>query len=186
MIPEGKIPFSDLSTALLSSEHNIRSFKCKNELYTRFLKRDAIEALDECVTSTHLVYYKKEVLVGFFSLVNDIIQGDQIKDGDTKPGYRYETYPAMKIARLATHKDWEGKGIGPFMLMSSIAFAIRQNQISACRFITVDAINDRVSFYIKYGFVVIEEEVGEKTTLMYLNYSAILKMIQRRDEQKTL
>jgi predicted GNAT family N-acyltransferase len=172
MIPDGKIPFSDLSSNLLTLEHDIQSIKCRDDLYTRFLKRDAIDAMQECTACTHLVYYKNDVLVGYFSLINDIIQGDKIEERDGKPGYRYKTYPAMKIGRLATHKDWERKDIGRFMLMLSISFTIYLNKVSACRFITLDAVHDKVSFYQKHGFVVIEESIGEKTTSMYLNQSA--------------
>lgn len=174
MIPDGKILFSDLSHVLLNSEHDLHSFQCSVDIYTRFLKQDALEAINECTACTHLVYYKEETLVGYFTLINDIIEGGQIDQDDLKPGYRYETYPAMKIARLATHREWEGKNIGKFMLIFSIAYAMRMNQVSACRFITLDAVNDKVSYYSKHGFVAVESLADKKTTPMYLNYSAIV------------
>lgn len=181
MIPETTIPFSDLTVSPLNGEDETRSFKCRNERYTRFLKRDAHNAMAECTGCTHLVYYKDGSLVGYFTLINDIIVGEKIDQYDIKPGYRYESYPALKIARLATHKDWEGQGIGKFMLVQSVAFAIKVNSISACRFITVDAINEKVGFYKRFGFVPIEESIGEKTTSMYFNHIAISKLI--RDQQ---
>ena len=127
-----------------------------------------------------------DILVGYFTLINDIIQGEEISDKDAKPGYIYETYPAMKIARLATDKDWERKGIGTYMLMLSIAYAIRLNQVSACRFITVDALNGIVPFYIKMGFIPFHESTNSRTTPMYLNYFAVIKQIQKASTQREL
>gem|GEM_PF-5523227 len=92
----------------------------------------------------------------------------------------------MKIARLATHRDWEGLNIGTFMLSQSVAYAIKLNTISACRFITVDAVNEKLGFYAKFGFVATEEAIGEKTTLMYFNHIALSKMIREHDRQITL
>ncbi|KAF5082432.1 hypothetical protein DSECCO2_99680 [anaerobic digester metagenome] len=186
MIPDTDIPFSDLSFSLLSSRDQVNSFKCEDDAYTRFLKRDAIDAMNECTGCTHLVFYKDGTLVGYFTLVNDIILGDQIEDEDIKPGFRYDSYPALKIARLATHKLWEGLDIGKFMLLHSVSFAIMINQFSACRFITVDAINKKVDFYKKFGFVVIEDAINEKTTSMYFNHTAIIKMLRDKDKQTTL
>lgn len=114
MIPEKDIPFSDLSISLLTFKDEVQSFQCRNEIYSRFLKRDAREAMEECTGCTHLVYYKDNTLVGYFTLINDIIVGEQIEEFDLKPGYKYESYPALKIARLATHRDWEGLDIGRF------------------------------------------------------------------------
>ncbi|NLL11677.1 MAG: GNAT family N-acetyltransferase [Methanomicrobiales archaeon] len=185
MIPDTGIPFSDLSISLLSSRDQVNSFKCSNDAYTRFLKRDAIDAMNECTGCTHLVYYKDGTLVGYFTLVNDIIFGDKIEEEDIRPGFRYDSYPALKIARLATHKLWENLDIGKFMLVHSISFAIIVNQYSACRFITVDAVNEKVDFYKKFGFVVIEDAITEKTTPMYFNHTAIIKILRDKDKQAT-
>lgn len=183
MNPEDNISFSDLTVSPLNNQDDTRPFQCRKEMYTRFLKKDACDAMDECTGCTHLVHYKDSSLVGYFTLINDIIVGEQIEQFDMKPGYRYESYPALKIARLATHKDWEGRGIGQFMLVQSVSFAIKVNSISACRFITVDAIHEKVGFYKKFGFVVIEESIGEKTTSMYFNHTAISRMIREQQNK---
>nr|WP_319539386.1 GNAT family N-acetyltransferase [uncultured Methanospirillum sp.] len=186
MISDGKIPFSDLSSTILKSDIDIRSFKCADDRYTRFLKRDAIEGMQECTACTHLVFYKTETLVGYFTLINDIIQGDGVELKDEKPGFRYDTYPAMKIARLATHRDWEGRGIGRYMLMLSISYAIRLNNVSACRFITLDAVNEKVSYYQRHGFVSVEELADEKTTPMYLNHTSVINAQRKQSSQTKL
>jgi GNAT superfamily N-acetyltransferase len=60
--------------------------------------------------------------------------------------------PALKIARLATHQEYEGRGIGRAMLLKTVAIAMRISCCVGCRMITVDAKPDAVGFYLKYGF----------------------------------
>jgi hypothetical protein len=68
--------------------------------------------------STRLVIYEGK-LVGYFILVTDVIRKREINDGDGEPAFKYFTYPAMKIARLATHQDYEHRQIGRNMLIKN-------------------------------------------------------------------
>lgn len=153
-------------------------FVCSDPDLNDFLHNTALDAFDEGTSKTHLVYYNS-ILVGFFSLATDIIKDDHLIEGDIKPGFVPHNYPAIKIARLATHKDWGGRGIGLFMVKQSMAIAIViSRRFAGCRFITVDAYKERVGFYLKYGFKLVESTKGKNYPKLYLNHIEILKQVK--------
>ena len=99
-------------------------------------------------------------LIGYITLVcGEIV----ISEIDTKlvgdVDYSYLQYPAVKIARLATHSNYREQGIGKSLV--ELALGIAQDAISpavGCRFVVVDAKKNAVDFYLKRGFSLLETE----------------------------
>lgn len=138
-----------------------------------FLKEDALKDSKRRISTTHLVFYEGKV-VGYFTLVNDRIDVKHVENSGLEGEYPYQKYPAIKIARLSTHKNYERMGIGRHMLSRAIAYAIRITNFSGCYIITVDAKPESVDFYKKYGFRQVKRKSGT-TIPMYLNYSQLLE-----------
>lgn len=66
---------------------------------------------------------------------------------------RYETLPAVKIARLGVDKNYKGRGIGTRLLNTTIELFLYENR-TGCRFLTVDSYftQEALTFYIRNGF----------------------------------
>lgn len=66
---------------------------------------------------------------------------------------RYDTLPAVKIARLGVDKNFKGRGIGTKLLNMTRELFLYENR-TGCRFLTVDAYftEEALSFYTKNGF----------------------------------
>lgn len=126
-------------------------FQCREPDLTEFLLEDAFENQAARLSVTRIVSYEGQV-AGFFTLTNDCIIRKSVSDDDGEEWYPYPHYPALKIARLATHQEFEGRGIGRAMLLKTVAIAMRLSQYVGCRMITVDAKSDSEGFYLKYGF----------------------------------
>ncbi|MCF0069342.1 GNAT family N-acetyltransferase [Dyadobacter sp. CY261] len=118
-----------------------------------------------------------EDIVGFFCVSNDrICKGDtdkwrKIKDSVPYPKRR-NSYPAVKIGRLAIDKKFQRGGFGNRML-EYIKYLFLKNNKTGCRFLLVDAYLQSVNFYSKNGFVELSNDKSDKDTkLMYfdLNY----------------
>ena len=147
------INFEDLNFLVLTADHrhHLPTFKCKNDELRGFLIENAYQNQLDRTSVTRLVLNKGR-LVGYFTLVADVIKKEELIDGDGEPDFIYGTYPALKIARLATHKEFERQGIGRCMLLKIFAIWIRLSDHIGCRIITVDAKPEAVEFYKKFDF----------------------------------
>ncbi|MBO5539163.1 MAG: GNAT family N-acetyltransferase [Prevotella sp.] len=83
----------------------------------------------------------------------------------------FSSYPAVKIGRLAVAKNHQGENIGSNLIRLIREMLLRRASVSACRFITVDAVVDKRSFYEKNGFRLLQNEIpeGAETVLMYFD-----------------
>jgi GNAT superfamily N-acetyltransferase len=147
------IDLDDLEFVVLSADHDhqISTFRCRNPELKDFLSEDAYQNQLDRISVTRLVFWQGR-LVGYFTLVTDVIKKDELSENDGDPDYKYRTYSALKIARLATHKEFEHQGVGRAMLLKIFSIWIRFSRYIGCRIITVDAKPDAVGFYVKFSF----------------------------------
>jgi GNAT superfamily N-acetyltransferase len=146
-----RISLGNLSFSLLNEDIDLSTFQCREPDLTEFLIDDALSNQAVRLSVTRIALYEGHV-VGFFTLTNDCIIRKGINDDDGEEWYPYPHYPALKIARLATHQEYEGRGIGRAMLLKTVAIAMRLSRYVGCRMITVDAKSESEGFYLKYGF----------------------------------
>lgn len=64
----------------------------------------------------------------------------------------YGNIPALLIGYLATHKDYERKGIGTFMVQWACNQAVQFSKSIGCRLVMLDPENNAVGFYKKLHF----------------------------------
>ncbi len=123
-------------------------------------------------------------LVGYFTLVTDVIKKQELNDGDGDPEYTYSEYPALKIARLATHQEFERQGIGRSMLVKIYTIWIRFSEYIGCRIITVDAKPEAEGFYEKFSFhkAIIDQKKlrGRDTVPLYIDIHRELTGVKDR------
>ena len=146
-----KIPLSDISFEHLAAHHDIVSFSCTHQELTYYLTVDALKNQDAHVAVTYLAVYEGKC-VGYFSLLNDSTIKKDIDPEDDKDWYNHSYYPAIKIARFATHQEYEGRDVGRAMLTAVRSIAIAVSDYSGCCVLTVDAKPDAEKFYERFGF----------------------------------
>jgi len=81
----------------------------------------------------------------------------------------------MKIARLATHREFERQRIGEFMIIAALKRAYELTRHIGCCVITVDAKVDATGFYEKYSFFMAKKKIYPDTVTMYLNLTQYIK-----------
>lgn len=136
---------------LIKEWGDLSLFTCKDEDLNDFLWSDALNNQGSRLSVTWIVRLNGNI-VGFCTLTNDSIRTRWMQNEDGEE-YEYSHYPALKIARLATNKDYESRGIGTAMLEYAMAVALKlSDEISGCRILTVDSKKDSTGFYQKYGF----------------------------------
>lgn len=174
--------FSEFTQIQLSSDTDIKPFKCAEDDLNGFLFEDAKHFQSELMAVTYLIEHKEEnVTVAYFSLLADKISfnpeerttWNRLNRNIPNPKRR-RNYPAVKIGRLAVNEKYAGQGIGTFVL-DSIKYAFTTVKRLGCRFLTVDALNTAAPFYEKNGFrFFTEQDRDDETRLMFydlINFS---------------
>ncbi|MDY0387784.1 MAG: GNAT family N-acetyltransferase [Methanolobus sp.] len=164
------------SISPLSERNDVLSFCCQNKDLNDFLKNDALGNQEQLISKTYVCYYQKD-FAGYFTLTTDTMKVKYIDDSDCVDGFPYSRYPAVKIARLATDKRFEGRGIGSYMLFAAIGLAQRVADLTGCRYITVDSKPESIGFYTKYGFKIVKTSLKKDYTSLYLNMQPMVKGI---------
>jgi len=172
-----KIPLSELRFDFLSEGSDLHSFRCSDNDLNEFLHDDARYYQQERLASTRLVHYQ-DTLVGYFTLVNDSIFADAITSGDGDERFEARRYPAIKIAKLATHNAYAGRGIGTNMVAKAISIVVKLSKYTGCRIITVDSKPGRESFYGQFGFKRAQAK-AQDTIPMYFDYHKYLTGARR-------
>jgi GNAT superfamily N-acetyltransferase len=139
-----------------------------------FLKNDALADQNNLITRKSLCFWKDE-LTGFIALVADTIEAKAVIDGIER--YKYNKYPAIKIARLAVDSRFEGRGIGTYLVKIVMGQVLSICNSIGCRYILVDSKEESTGFYEKYGFKVAEKNKRQDFTPMYLNMQPIIAKI---------
>lgn len=79
-------------------------------------------------------------------------------------------YAAMEISFLAIHRERQNEGIGTRMLAQIIDSILLHSKTLPIRFIVIDALAEKVDWYIKIGFTPFKEaKKGAPTIKMYMD-----------------
>jgi GNAT superfamily N-acetyltransferase len=124
-----------------------------------FLQRHARKFHERGLGRTYVACVENSV-IAYITIVCGQIDADcQIKSKAGADDYPYEHFPAVKIARLAVHKDYREARLGHNLV--NLALGIVKDSIYpkvGCRFVVVDSKASAVGFYKKCGFTFLDTE----------------------------
>ncbi len=158
----------------------IKPFSCGDKSLDEFLFEDARYFYDEFIANTFLLEDDDET-IAYFSLLNDKVSSATVPKNiwrklrkEFPHEKHFNSYPAVKIGRLAVSERHQGEHIGSMLLLSIREMLFRRASVGACRFITVDALIGKQSFYERNGFRLLQSEIpeGADTVLMYFDLKA--------------
>jgi GNAT superfamily N-acetyltransferase len=127
-----------------------------------FLRRDAQKYHVEDLGRTYGLFEDREpkrIIRAYITLVCGEIEvqaGQPVVEGVE---FRYLTYPAVKIARLAVDHRFRRRGLGEALVQ--FALGTVKDQICplvGCRFVVLDAKKQSVKFYLKQGLTRLDSE----------------------------
>ncbi|WP_310560669.1 GNAT family N-acetyltransferase [Flavobacterium sp.] len=174
----------DIKLIRLEPETNILPFDCGDTDLNGFLFDDAKNYSKDLIAVTYLIQ-DNEKTIAYFNYLNDKISHTDLDGSIEKFAARvgillpkekshYKSYPAVKIGRLAVHIDYQkGGGYGRKIINFTKGLFTNKNK-TGCKFITVDAYRDSLTFYEKMGFKYLSSrDKKSDTRLMYYNLEAI-------------
>ncbi|MBD5415006.1 MAG: GNAT family N-acetyltransferase [Bacteroides sp.] len=161
----------------------VASFDCGDDDLNDFILNEALHYHQARLAVTYVIEVKNSnEVVGFFSLANDRVS---ISDFENKTEFnrfrkkrfinekRLKSYPAAKICRLGVAGSVKGQSLGTFILDFIKSYFVIDNK-TGCRFITVDAYADAVSFYLKNNFLPLSNEADtDRTRLLFFDLEEI-------------
>jgi GNAT superfamily N-acetyltransferase len=158
-------------------------FNCDDTDLNGFLFDNAKDYTSQLLAVTYVIYDENQT-VAYFNFINDKISHRDLDNNAEiflsrigvhmpKDKSHHKSYPAVKIGRLAVHKDYQNKGLGKTILDYAKNSFINNNK-TGCKFITVDAYSKSVKFYQKNGFKCLSsKDKKSDTRLMYFNLEAL-------------
>ena len=161
------IPYGELNIRRLSHRSRVSSFCCKEDDLNDFIKNDALIAHSNMTSRTYLCYLNG-IVVGFATLAAATIEVKSVEEPPIE-GYTPKTYPCIKLARFAVDKNYEGKGIGPYLLRWVMGKFYQISDEIGCRYITVDSKKRSMLFYEKHDFTLVEKTRNKLHPTFYLD-----------------
>lgn len=167
----------------LSPEEQISSFNCGDADLNDFLLNEAAPYRKALLAVTYVFEEKStKQVAAFFSLANDRVS---LSDFENKTEFnrfrktrfvnekRIKSYPAAKLCRLGVDESMKGLSIGTILLNFIKSYFVVDNK-TGCRFLTVDAYANAVPFYLKNGFVPLnEDDKDDDTRLLYFDLNDV-------------
>ncbi len=168
-----KITLEDVEIEIVKEHHLLSDFISSEQELVDFLKEDALINQQQRLSVTFLWFYRGK-MVSYITLLADRItlEGD-LRSYFQEKGVHYRTLPALKIGRMCVDDHFQQRGLGRLMVSfaAEIAKEVSQQKMG-CRFLTVDAKQNSVGFYLRMGFKPLE---GRKITVpFYLDLSTSL------------
>ena len=175
----------NLVISKLDENETVKAFDCGDDDLNDFIVNECVAYRKEKFAVTYVLEPEEDTahehIIAFFSLANDRIS---LADFDSKTKYnrfskrfvnrkRLKSYPAVKIGRLGVSLSTKGNSLGSFLLRFIKMFFLLDNK-TGCRFITVDAYSAAVPFYLKNGFVPLnDDDLNEPTRLLYFDLNDV-------------
>jgi GNAT superfamily N-acetyltransferase len=126
-----------------------------------FARRNAHRYEIENLARTYVVEHEADArLVAYITLVCSEVATDEdvpLVEGDGL-NFPFDTYPAVKIARLLVDARWRGQGRSIGRNMVEFTLGVAREVICpriGCRFVVVDSKKESVGFYEKCGFTIV-------------------------------
>lgn len=136
----------------LRRNHAIDAFDCGQIDLNRWLLKHALPNQAAHAAQTY-VGLAGGVVVGYYSLAVAQVEYAAAPERLRK-GLARHPVPIMLLARLAVHKDWQGKGVGRGLLKDAVLRTLQAADIAGIRALAVHAKDDNARrYYEQFDFV---------------------------------
>ena len=169
----------------LQENETIKSFDCGDEDLNEFIMNRADDYHKAMLAVTYVFEHKASgKIIGYFSLANDKISIDDFGNNTEFNRFRRKrftnekrirSYPSVKICRLGIDNDFRGFGVGTKLINFIKLFYSKDNK-AGCRFLTVDAYHNAVTFYERNMFQILRDD-DRKTHLLYYDLNEMRNVI---------
>ena len=135
----------------LRPDHDLSEFECGEPSLDYWLRQRALQNEESGASRTYVVCAGQQV-VGYYALAVGAVAHAEAP-GRVRRNMP-DPVPVMIIGRLAVHKDFQGRKIGPGLLRDAVLRTLQAANIAGVRAILVHAISEQArQFYEDCGFI---------------------------------
>lgn len=135
----------------LRREHILGAFDCGQADLNAWLMQYALQNQSASSAQTYVGLVNATV-IGYYSLAAGQVEYSDASERLRK-GLARHPIPIMLLARLAVHKDWQGKGVGQALLRDAILRTLQASEIAGIRALVVHAKDDAAKrYYEQFDF----------------------------------
>lgn len=135
----------------LRLDHRTESFDCGREELNRYLSRYAWQNQQADAAQTYVGLVDSTV-VGYHTLAVGQVSLEEAPARLSK-GLARHPVPIMLLARLATHRQWQGQGVGRSLLRDAMQRTLQAADIAGIRAMAVHAKDENARrFYEHFDF----------------------------------
>jgi GNAT superfamily N-acetyltransferase len=145
----------------LSRNHDRAGFDCGVPELNSFLKATARQHSDKGISRTFVLSEQERptVIFGYFTLTLCEVRTEHLPAAYAKK-YPQHGLPAVRLARLAVSRKYQGKGYGGLLLAEAVHRTVLIAEQAGVIGLFVDAKEERAhKFYERYGFVLLPGHV---------------------------
>lgn len=142
-------------TAALNRRHRTKEFQCERPELAEYLRRYALRATERGGAKTFVSTAEDDAnfILGYYSIVPSEITAAEAPPALIQGLGRYPL-PGFRLARLAVHGDFGGRGLGPKLLLDAGLRALAAAQLAGGKVLFIDAKDEKAaSFYRHFGAV---------------------------------
>lgn len=171
---EEKIIIKKLDSANLDQVSRFRMQREDDKPLEIFIRRHAKKSAAANLTQTYVAKVEGDnKVIAYVSIMCAEVKLEKAYKIEDKDGAdRYDYQPAVRISRLATQPDFQGRRIGAQLVEMAIGIVLNSIVPNAgCRFIILDAKSKSIPFYQKRGFRLLDTDENRKndTPLMFMD-----------------
>jgi GNAT superfamily N-acetyltransferase len=135
----------------LRPDHDLSEFECGEPSLDHWLRQRALQNEESGASRTYVVCAGQQV-VGYYALAVGAVAHAEAP-GRVRRNMP-DPVPVMIIGRLAVHKDFQGRKIGPGLLRNAALRTLQAANIAGVRALLVHAISEQARrFYEDCGFI---------------------------------
>jgi GNAT superfamily N-acetyltransferase len=166
---------SEPSITLLLDTHDREGFDCGESSLDEFLRRYALQHMRKNVSRTWVLAEDAEILAYITLCLGEILRTD-IPPG-TQRRLPHHAIPVLRIARLATATQHQGKGHATRLLVDALQKAVIISSVAGLHAIEVHALNNTAeAFYSSFGF----RSLVDSNHHLYLPLATAAEAFERR------
>ncbi len=147
-------------TVALNPSHKKQNFNCSKKLLDNYLHTQAKQDVKRKLAACFILADKENNVIGYYTLSSAAIQRHVLPENVIKklpPSY-YDL-PATLLGRLAVDNAYIEQGIGELLLMDALkrSYDTATSSIASMAVIVDPIDEEAVSFYSKYGFILLPD-----------------------------